>query len=62
MEPGIVSCRKSATSEVVKFKVESRHKQYNVHVNVFMFRSIAGLNPYNLFISTIDYRRNFTTS
>jgi len=26
-----------------------------------MHRSIAGYNPYNLFILTIDYSKNFTT-
>jgi len=26
-----------------------------------MHRSIAGYNPYNLFIITIDYSKNFTT-
>ena len=27
-----------------------------------MHRSIAGYNPYNLFILTIDYSKNFTTN
>ena len=27
-----------------------------------MHRSIAGYNPYNLFIITIDYSKNFTTN
>jgi len=35
---------------------------YVSNIYFYMHRSIAGYNPYNLFILTKDYSKNFTTS
>jgi len=42
-------------------RVSCHDSVHNDRIPKLMHRSIAGYNPYNLFIITIDYSKNFTT-
>jgi len=47
--------------EILMQRVSCHGSVHNDRIPKLMHRSIAGYFPYNLFIITIDYSKNFTT-